>query len=435
MKQENKKFFAVIIVMILVIVIIATVISYKVYDIKKEEEKEIEKPLYLTIFAEPSSGTAPHTVNFKSRVLNNQGSLKYYWDFGDGNTSNEENPTHTYSKQGLYSYKLTVEDQNVEKIDYGNITVFPNNPPKIKIVVDKTTAFRPATIHFDAEVFDPEGENLEYSWLIKYPPILSYEPKYTTTEKNFSKTFLRNGNYVAELTVTDEAGNSVKDYLIIQIKVSKLETNIYGIIGLTTTFKTVWPFIEPTAGPILYKTLDKVWLNLSTNVQKLIKGLLDALGVNYDPPIPVADLLVSKIGEINLSGNVVDGKVTAGASVSSSFTILNNDSSNTAKKVYITLFNPLSGEKGLDKSIEKKELEVSINASGISKKLFYDGKYRNSTDCFLIEEDLEPGDVFTGDINVKLKEGTFDEGTYNCKLFIYQETADYVDEVPFIIKL
>ncbi len=32
----------------------------------------------------------------------------YLWDFGDGTTSNEENPEKTYSKQGTYSVKLTV---------------------------------------------------------------------------------------------------------------------------------------------------------------------------------------------------------------------------------------------------------------------------------------------------------------------------------------
>ena len=31
----------------------------------------------------------------------------YLWDFGDGNTSTEENPTHTYSQDGLYTIRLT----------------------------------------------------------------------------------------------------------------------------------------------------------------------------------------------------------------------------------------------------------------------------------------------------------------------------------------
>lgn len=31
---------------------------------------------------------------------------KWYWDFGDGNTSNEQNPTHVYTTLGLFSVKL-----------------------------------------------------------------------------------------------------------------------------------------------------------------------------------------------------------------------------------------------------------------------------------------------------------------------------------------
>jgi len=37
-----------------------------------------------------------------------QGADTYAWDFGDGSTSQEENPTHTYSEAGKYSVKFTV---------------------------------------------------------------------------------------------------------------------------------------------------------------------------------------------------------------------------------------------------------------------------------------------------------------------------------------
>jgi len=39
----------------------------------------------------------------------------HYWDFGDGETSNEENPTHQYSKAGKYTVTLIVTDQNGEE--------------------------------------------------------------------------------------------------------------------------------------------------------------------------------------------------------------------------------------------------------------------------------------------------------------------------------
>jgi cytochrome c len=36
--------------------------------------------------------------------------LTYAWDFGDGGTSAQQNPSHTYSASGTYSAKVTVSD-------------------------------------------------------------------------------------------------------------------------------------------------------------------------------------------------------------------------------------------------------------------------------------------------------------------------------------
>jgi PKD repeat protein len=38
----------------------------------------------------------------------------YLWDFGDGNSSTEENPVHTYADNGLYTVKLTASNPNGE---------------------------------------------------------------------------------------------------------------------------------------------------------------------------------------------------------------------------------------------------------------------------------------------------------------------------------
>ncbi|RAN85892.1 hypothetical protein B5P41_32440, partial [Bacillus sp. SRB_28] len=36
--------------------------------------------------------------------------VSYLWDFGDGTTSTEANPTHVYGKEGTYTARLTVKD-------------------------------------------------------------------------------------------------------------------------------------------------------------------------------------------------------------------------------------------------------------------------------------------------------------------------------------
>ena len=41
--------------------------------------------------------------------------ISYEWDFGDGLTSTQLNPTHSYSEKGIYSLKLTVIDEHGEQ--------------------------------------------------------------------------------------------------------------------------------------------------------------------------------------------------------------------------------------------------------------------------------------------------------------------------------
>lgn len=50
------------------------------------------------------------TVSFASTVSGGQTPYKYLWKFGDGSTSAEANPIHTYASYGTYSASLTVTD-------------------------------------------------------------------------------------------------------------------------------------------------------------------------------------------------------------------------------------------------------------------------------------------------------------------------------------
>jgi len=56
---------------------------------------------------------APHEVSFTSEISTSgglSGSYTAMWDFGDGATSNTENPHHTYNNTGNYDVSLTVTD-------------------------------------------------------------------------------------------------------------------------------------------------------------------------------------------------------------------------------------------------------------------------------------------------------------------------------------
>jgi PKD repeat protein len=51
-----------------------------------------------------SSGIIPYTVQFTDLIIQNPTSL--YCDFGDGSTSNDQNPVHIYTSEGLFNVSL-----------------------------------------------------------------------------------------------------------------------------------------------------------------------------------------------------------------------------------------------------------------------------------------------------------------------------------------
>ncbi|WP_271768065.1 Ig-like domain-containing protein [Aquimarina algiphila] len=79
--------------------------------------------------SEFEANTDCSTVNFINSSTNRINS--YLWDFGDGQTSTQENPTHTYASVGNYTVSLTTTNDSgsntEEKIDFVTIA-FPNQP-------------------------------------------------------------------------------------------------------------------------------------------------------------------------------------------------------------------------------------------------------------------------------------------------------------------
>ncbi|WP_129597731.1 TIGR04279 domain-containing protein [Methanohalophilus profundi] len=73
--------------------------------------------------ATPVEGQSPLEVTFTAEADNAD---SWQWEFGDGSTSTEQNPTHTYEEPGTYTVVLTVEGEGgvdvVEKTDLITVT-------------------------------------------------------------------------------------------------------------------------------------------------------------------------------------------------------------------------------------------------------------------------------------------------------------------------
>jgi PKD repeat protein len=77
-----------------------------------DEEYELD----VIAEAEPDEGAPPLKVQFTASVEEEEGGpFSFKWEFGDGQTSTEQNPVHTYEKVGEYTATLTVTDQKGNK--------------------------------------------------------------------------------------------------------------------------------------------------------------------------------------------------------------------------------------------------------------------------------------------------------------------------------
>ncbi|MCF8295885.1 MAG: PKD domain-containing protein, partial [Bacteroidales bacterium] len=64
-------------------------------------------PLVIAEFSSSVTGGVATFTNMSQHEWTNN----YGWDFGDGNSSTEENPVHTYAVSGDYEVSLTVENE------------------------------------------------------------------------------------------------------------------------------------------------------------------------------------------------------------------------------------------------------------------------------------------------------------------------------------
>ena len=73
----------------------------------------------------PTTGSVRIPVSFLGAAVpdNCSGDPTYYWDFGDGSTSGQRNPTYTYSSAGIYYWSMTVTVQGASCIAHGSITI------------------------------------------------------------------------------------------------------------------------------------------------------------------------------------------------------------------------------------------------------------------------------------------------------------------------
>ena len=145
-----------------------------------------------------SEGYAPLTVQFND---NSENAISFNWEFGDGTTSTEKDPIHTYSTAGIYTVNLTVSNENGTDSKTAKINVL-ENAVLILPVADFTTnvseGYAPLTVQFN----DNSENAVSFSW--------DFGDGATSTEKDPIHTYSTAGIYTVNLTVSNENGTDSK---------------------------------------------------------------------------------------------------------------------------------------------------------------------------------------------------------------------------------
>ena len=103
-------------------------------------------------------------INFTSISTGNDIIAKYHWDFGDGYSSDQQNPSHLYTTPGVYDVSLAVTTLNGctdKQVLNDTIRVYAS--PLIELPGD-TSACMPATINWNAIVKRGDAATFEWNW-------------------------------------------------------------------------------------------------------------------------------------------------------------------------------------------------------------------------------------------------------------------------------
>jgi PKD repeat protein len=123
-----------------------------------------------------------------------QSPVKYYWQFGDGNASNEVEPKHSYQQPGTYQVQLVIENEYGRSETSHLVTV--GLPPTADILVDSSA---PAGEQLTGQVVAaPSGT--EFTWEMGDGEAYSGD--------KVSHAYRLTGDYYVTLTANNEFGST-----------------------------------------------------------------------------------------------------------------------------------------------------------------------------------------------------------------------------------
>ncbi len=183
----------------------------------------------VTLFVSNDSGTDFFTQSTAIEVLDNptagfgailqnnivtfnnqsEGATSYLWDFGDGNTSAEESPMHSYLEDGTYTIELTVENSCGAVSTNQTVNITGSNAPQAVFTTDVVSGCAPLEIQFtDMSPGNPDA----WLWIFD-----GGEPS-LSNDQNPSVTYAQPGIYQVTLSVSNGSGtNAITESALIEV--------------------------------------------------------------------------------------------------------------------------------------------------------------------------------------------------------------------------
>lgn len=169
------------------------------------------KTSYIEVYTPPTPGISPSqtigcypfdVVFTDASVPGSSPIATWSWDFGDGGTSTQQNPTNTYGLAGNFSVTLLLTDQNgcASGQSFPDVIESNDNRPTAFFSASPTVSCNPPVdVNFADGSFGGTGA-LTYEWV--------FDDGNTDNVQNPINTYATSGLFSPMLTVTDQLGCS-----------------------------------------------------------------------------------------------------------------------------------------------------------------------------------------------------------------------------------
>ncbi len=166
-------------------------------DIAQHAVLVVNRPPTACFTYEPDSPDTQDTVQFTDCSLDADGEVVgWQWEFGDGATSTERHPVHSYERSGVYTVALAVTDDEGATDTVKQTVIVGNVFPTACFTYEPETPGTLDVVEFTDCSTDPDGEVVFWEW--------EFGDGATSIERHPTHRYEQSGIYEVTLRVYDD---------------------------------------------------------------------------------------------------------------------------------------------------------------------------------------------------------------------------------------